>query len=172
MLSGEAANYNFIVFGLTRPGFEPTIYRTEPSTLATAPLMSFSGPSGWSYSSWIYNYLTVQSVPITTKFVSANPVHGVYSIKHYVIKFVSGLRQIGGFLLVLRFSSTNKTDRHDITKIILKVSLNTIRLTHISQLVHSLLKLPFNFQQTIQSIKLISFSSYILMECIYNRTVL
>jgi hypothetical protein len=28
-LSGEAANTNFIVFGLTRPGFEPTIYRTR-----------------------------------------------------------------------------------------------------------------------------------------------
>jgi len=32
----------------------------------------------------------VQSVPITTKVVSSNLVHGeVYSIQHYVIKFVS-----------------------------------------------------------------------------------
>ena len=32
----------------------------------------------------------VQSVPITTKAVSSNPIHGeVYSIQHYVIKFVS-----------------------------------------------------------------------------------
>ena len=28
-----------------------------------------------------------------------------------------------------RISSTNKTDRHDITKILLKVALNTINLT-------------------------------------------
>jgi len=36
--------------------------------------------------------------------VSSNPVHGeVYSIQHYVIKFVSDLRQVGGFLQVLRF---------------------------------------------------------------------
>jgi len=42
--------------------------------------------------------------PITTKVVSSNPVHGeVYSIQHYVIKFVSDLRQTGGFLRVLRF---------------------------------------------------------------------
>ena len=42
---------------------------------------------------------TFQSVPITTKVVSSNPVHGeVYSIQHYVIKFLSDLRQIGGFL--------------------------------------------------------------------------
>ena len=44
-------------------------------------------------------HLPVQSVPITTKVMSAKPVHGeVYSIQHYVIKFVSDLRQVGGFL--------------------------------------------------------------------------
>ena len=33
--------------------------------------------------------LPVQSVPITIKIVSSNPVHGeVYSIQRYVIKFV------------------------------------------------------------------------------------
>jgi len=43
--------------------------------------------------------LPVQSVPITTKVVSSNPAHGeVYSIQQYVIKFVSVLQQIGGFL--------------------------------------------------------------------------
>ena len=41
----------------------------------------------------------MQSLPITTKVVSSNPVHGeVYSIQHYVIKFVSDLRQVVGFL--------------------------------------------------------------------------
>ena len=45
-----------------------------------------------------------QSVPITTEVVSSNPAHGeVYSIQHYVIKFVSDLRHVGGFLRVLRF---------------------------------------------------------------------
>ena len=40
----------------------------------------------------------VQSVPIATKVVSSNHVCGkVYSIQ-YVIKFVSDLRQVGGFL--------------------------------------------------------------------------
>jgi hypothetical protein len=48
--------------------------------------------------------LPVQSVPITTKVVSSNLVYGeVYSIQHYVIKFVRDLRQIGGFLRLLRF---------------------------------------------------------------------
>jgi hypothetical protein len=42
--------------------------------------------------------LPVQSVPITTKVVISNPVHGeVYSIKYYVIKFVSCLMSCQSF---------------------------------------------------------------------------
>jgi len=44
---------------------------------------------------------------ITTYAISAmssNPAHGeMYTIQHYVIRFVSDLRQVGGFLWVLRF---------------------------------------------------------------------
>ena len=48
--------------------------------------------------------IPVQSVPITTKDESLNPILGeLYSIQHYVIKFVSDLRQVDGFLWVLRF---------------------------------------------------------------------
>jgi len=71
----------------------------------------------------------MQSVPITTKVVSLNPAHGeVYSIQHYVIKFVSDLQQVSGFLRVLRVSTTNKTDRHNIAEKLLKVALITINL--------------------------------------------
>ena len=46
----------------------------------------------------------MQSVPITTNVVSENPAYGEeYSIQHYMIKFVSDLGQVGGFLRVLRF---------------------------------------------------------------------
>ena len=76
----------------------------------------------------------MQSVPITTKVVSLNLVHGeVYSIQHYVIKFVSDLRHVGGFLRVLWFPPPiikKKTDRYDITEILFKVALNTITLIH------------------------------------------
>jgi hypothetical protein len=41
----------------------------------------------------------MQSEHITTNVVSSN----MYSIQHYVMKFVSNLRQVGGFLRVLRF---------------------------------------------------------------------
>jgi hypothetical protein len=48
--------------------------------------------------------LPVQSVPITTNVVNFEPIHGdVYSIQYYVIKFVSDLWQVGGFLRVLLF---------------------------------------------------------------------
>jgi hypothetical protein len=46
----------------------------------------------------------MQVVPVTTNVVSLNPTHGeVYSIQHYVIKFVSDMREVSGFLQVLRF---------------------------------------------------------------------
>jgi hypothetical protein len=53
--------------------------------------------------------LHVHLVPITTKFVSLNPSHGkVYSIQHYVIKFVSDLCQVCNFLRVLQFPPPKK----------------------------------------------------------------
>ena len=65
-------------------------------------------------------------MPITTKLVSSNPVHGeVYSIQH-LLKFVSDFRQFSPGTPV---SSTNKTDRHNIAEILLKVALNTIQLS-------------------------------------------
>ena len=48
--------------------------------------------------------LPIQSVPSTTKVLSSNLAQGeVYSVQHYMIKFVSDLRQVGDFLRVLRF---------------------------------------------------------------------
>jgi hypothetical protein len=44
------------------------------------------------------------SMPITSNILSSDPTHDeVYSIQHYVIKFVSDFRQVDGFLRVLRF---------------------------------------------------------------------
>jgi hypothetical protein len=63
-------------------------------------------------------------MPITTNVVSSNKA---YSIQHYVIKFVSNLWQVDGFSEYSVFS-TNKTD-HNITVILLKVALNTIKPT-------------------------------------------
>ena len=67
---------------------------------------------------------------ITTNVVGSNHAHGeVYFIQHFEIKFISDLRQFGDFLRVLRFPQPMKTDRYDITKVLLKVALNTLTLT-------------------------------------------
>ena len=51
---------------------------------------------------------TYAIVLITTKVISSNPADDeVYSIEHYVIKFVGYLGQVGGFLLVLRLTIGN-----------------------------------------------------------------
>ena len=67
-------------------------------------------------------HVPMQSVPITTDVLSLNPAHGkVYSIQHYVIKFVSDLQHVGGFLWVVWFIPPIKP-----TEILLKVASNTI----------------------------------------------
>ena len=54
-------------------------------------------------------FLPLKSVSITTKVVSSNPTRGeVYSIQHYVIKFVNDMRQIGDMLLLLLLLRSNK----------------------------------------------------------------
>jgi hypothetical protein len=44
-------------------------------------------------------------------------------------KFCQWFATVRGFLQVLRFPPPNKTDRHDITEILLNVALNTISQT-------------------------------------------
>ena len=71
--------------------------------------------------------LHVQSVHIATNVESSNPTQGeLYLIQHYVIKFVTDLREVGGFLRVLQFPPPI----HDIPEILLKVALSTITPTN------------------------------------------
>ena len=78
------------------------------------------GPSwSWSYGSWIYDYLCNQCLSPLTLCVRI-PLG---------VKFVGDLWEVGGFLPGTPVSSTNKTERHDITEILLKVALYTINLT-------------------------------------------
>ena len=64
--------------------------------------------------------------------MSSNPAHGeVYSIQEDVIKFVSDLWQVcTWFSSGPPVSFTNKTDRHDIIEILLKVALITITFNY------------------------------------------
>ena len=82
--------------------------------------------------------LPVQSVHITTKVEILNPTHGkVYSVQHYVkmILMTCG-RQV---------SFTNKTDHHDITELLLKVTLNIILQTNKPRSINEVLKTIYHF---------------------------
>jgi hypothetical protein len=61
----------------------------------------------WLYGSWIHNYLCNQCTSPLMLWVRIR-LDEVYLIQHYVIKFVSDLRQVNGFLWVLRFPETIK----------------------------------------------------------------
>ena len=62
---------------------------------------------------------------ITTNVVTSKPANGqVYSIQHYVTKFVSEVADGRWFSVDTPDSSTDKTDHHDITEILLKVALS------------------------------------------------
>jgi len=75
----------------------------------------------WSYGSWLYSYLWNQYLSQLT-YVSLNPVHGdASSMQHYVIKFVSDLRQVSGFLRVLRFSPPIQLNSFQINNLFLDV---------------------------------------------------
>ena len=79
--------------------------------------------------------LPVQSVPITTN-VSLNTIHGeVYLMEHYVIKFVIDLQW---FSPDAPFSSTNKTDRHNIAEILLKPNHKCILIAISCNFIHFL----------------------------------
>ena len=70
----------------------------------------------------------------TSNVVSLDPADGkVYSIQHDVIKFevcqwLAAGQWSSPCTLCTSVSSTNKTDRHNITEILLKVALNTITM--------------------------------------------
>jgi len=80
----------------------------------------------WSYGSWIYNYLCNQSL---------SPLMWVRILIKAMCttlfdKICQWLATGLWFSLSSSVSSTNKTDRHDITEILLKVALNTIKQTN------------------------------------------
>jgi hypothetical protein len=69
-------------------------------------------------------YFVITDVEASKKRMGINIAfqNPAQAIQHYGIKFVSDLRQVGGFLRVLQFPPTNKTDCQDITEILLIVA--------------------------------------------------
>jgi hypothetical protein len=84
------------------------------------------GPSK-SYGSWIYNCLCNQCLSPLMLWVRISIRVGCTTLRDKVFQWLAtGL----WFSLGPRVSSTNKTDCHDRTEILLKVALNTIKPTN------------------------------------------
>ena len=84
----------------------------------------FWGPSwSWSYSSWIYSYLCNHSLSTLMLWVRILFVARYTTLCDKVCQWYATGRWFSPNTPV---SSTNKTDRRDITEILLKVALNTI----------------------------------------------
>jgi hypothetical protein len=79
----------------------------------------------WSYGSWIYNYPCKQYLSPLSLWVWI-PIMARFTRYNFICKVCQWLTTGQWFSLI---SSTNKTDCHDMTEILLKVALNTITLT-------------------------------------------
>jgi len=92
----------------------------------------------WSYGSWIYNYLCNQCLSPLMLWVQFSIRARWTTLCDKVCQWLASGRWFSPGPPV---SSTNKTDRHDITEILLKVALNTIKQTNkIYNTTHSAMK--------------------------------
>ena len=88
-------------------------------------IASMGSSWSWSYSSWIYDYLCNQSLWPPTLWVRTPLRWGVLDTT-LCDKFFQWLATGLWFSPGTPVSSTNKSDRHDTTEILLKVVLSTI----------------------------------------------
>ena len=102
----------------------------------------------WSYGSWIYNYLCNQCLSPLTLWVKILLRQGVLDTT-LSDKVCQLLAADWWFSQGTPVSSTNKTDCHDITEIVLKVALNAIILTHENRLPGDKVISRFPCQRTI-----------------------
>ena len=80
----------------------------------------------WSYGSWIYNYLCNQCLSPLMLWVRISIRARCTTLCDKVYQWLATCQWFSQSPPV---SSTNKTDRHDIAEILLKVALNTIKQT-------------------------------------------
>jgi len=92
-------------------------------------VVSIPGPS-WpcSYGSWIYNYLCYQCLSPLMLWVRISIMARCTALCNKVCQWLPRGRWFSPGPPV---SSTNKTDRHDIAEILLKVALSTIKQANV-----------------------------------------
>ena len=109
--------------------YEITLHLVFHIDLSTWDHTTCMGPSWlWSYGSWIYNYLWNQCLSPLTLQVRIPLRWGVLD-RTLCDKVCQWLGAGQWFSVSIPVSSTNNTDCHYVTTILLKVALNTIILT-------------------------------------------
>ena len=83
----------------------------------------------WSHGSWIYNYLCNQCLSPLMLWVRISIRARCTTLYDKVCQWLATAQWFSPGPAV---SSTNKTDHHDITEILLKVALNTIKPTSLN----------------------------------------
>ena len=98
--------------------------------IAVISVLQYRSRQSWSYmyGSWIYNYLCNQCLSPLTLWVRIPLRRGVPVQNTLCDKVCQWLAAGMWFSPGTLVSSTNKTGRHNITEILLKVALNTITL--------------------------------------------
>ena len=92
MLRGEAANTNFIVFGVTRPGLEPTIYCTLSEHANHYTTRDRCGLDGRDIHTFYHIYLASEVILSMVKSAIFNIVHLIYVSSCYYNREVSDFR--------------------------------------------------------------------------------
>jgi hypothetical protein len=112
---------------------------------STLTLTTFFKIGLWSYGSWIYNNLCSQCLSPLMLWVRISIRARCTTLCDKVCQWLATGQWFSPGPLV---SSTNKTDRHDITEILLKVVLNTIKQTSKQANLQNTDMIALNFSQS------------------------
>jgi len=109
----------------------------------------------WSYGSWICNKYAISAYHHWCCEFELHSWRGVVdtTLCDKVCQWLATGRWLSPGPLV---SSTNKTDRHDITEILLKVALNTIKQTNIKDVLYLHMSNPYTISYHFQPIRQLS----------------
>ena len=97
------------------------------SDIHVFPYFTLESRPSWSYDSWIYNYLCNQCLSLLTLWIRILLRRCVLDTT-LILKFVSDLRLVCGFLRVLRFPPPIKLTATIKPEILLEVALSIINL--------------------------------------------
>jgi hypothetical protein len=123
IVSRTCASLKSVVLSVTSSTRAVVLHVMSPILASTPTLLVFQV----MYVSWIYNYLCNQCLSPVKLWVWISIRVGCTTLCDKVCQWLVTGRW---FSLRPPVSSTNKTDLHDITEILLKVALNTIKQTN------------------------------------------